>query len=118
MSAADVAAIVVTVLAALAVAALAVVLAATVRTLGEVRDALVEVRTRTDGLVVELEQAVGEARDGLDRVDRLLGTAEGISAAVSSTSRIAQAALSTPVIKTVALASGTQRAARRLRRAR
>jgi hypothetical protein len=35
---------------------------------------------------------------------------------VQGASRVARVALSTPVIKTVALASGTSRAARRLRR--
>jgi len=51
-----------------------------------------------------------------DRFDRVLGSAEAISSNVQGVSRVARAALSTPVIKTVALASGTSKAARRLRR--
>lgn len=116
MSTADFAAVVVTVLCALAVAALAVVLVSAVATLRQVRAALADLQLRTTDLVAELEHVVTEARDDLDRVDELVGTAEGISAAVNQTSRLTQAALSTPVIKTVAFASGTQRAARRLRR--
>ena len=46
----------------------------------------------------------------------MLGSAEAISSNVQGVSRVARAALSTPVIKTVALASGTSTAARRLRR--
>ena len=50
------------------------------------------------------------------RFDRVLGSAEAISDAVVGGSRVARAALSTPVIKTAALATGTSRAVRRLRR--
>ena len=55
--------------------------------------------------------------DGLElaRVDRLVGSAESISATVDATSKLAYRALSAPVIKTVAVTSGASRAARRLR---
>jgi hypothetical protein len=66
--------------------------------------------------VIEARESVAEARDDLDRFDRVLGSAEAISDAVAEGSRITRVALSAPVIKTVALASGTSRAARRLRR--
>jgi hypothetical protein len=67
-------------------------------------------------LLAELRESVEEARDDLDRFDRVLGSAEAISSRVEGASRVARVALSTPVIKTVALASGTGRAARRLGR--
>ena len=51
-----------------------------------------------------------------DRFDRVLGSAEAISGAMAGGSRVARAALSAPVIKTVALGTGTSRAVRRLRR--
>ena len=66
-------------------------------------------------LLAELRQSVDTARDDLDRFDRVLGSAEAISSSVEGVSRVAKLALSTPLIKTVALASGTGRAARRLR---
>ena len=47
---------------------------------------------------------------------RVLGSAEAISSRVEGASRVARMALSTPVIKTVALATGTGKAARRLGR--
>ena len=49
--------------------------------------------------------SVEEARDDLDRFDRVLGSAEAISRTSSGASRVARVALSTPVIKTVALAT-------------
>jgi hypothetical protein len=45
----------------------------------------------------------------------VLGSAEAISQAVEGSGRVARVALSTPVIKTVAIATGSRRAASRLR---
>lgn len=78
----------------------------------ETRPLLAELRSSTD----EAAAAVREARDDLERFDRVLGSAEAISGAVEGGSRIARAALSAPVIKVAAFATGTSRAARRLRR--
>jgi hypothetical protein len=57
-----------------------------------------------------------EARDDLERFDRVLGSAEAISDAVVGGSRVARVALSAPMIKSAAFATGTTRAMRRLRR--
>ena len=65
---------------------------------------------------VEAQRTIADARDDLERFDRVLGSAEAISDAVSGGGRVARVALSTPVIKTAALATGTSRAVRRLRR--
>lgn len=56
-----------------------------------------------------------EARLDLGRFDRVLGSAEAISGAVEGSARATRIALSTPVIKIAALATGTSKAARRLR---
>ena len=80
----------------------------------EVPDAAVQVVPLVDDLRVALE----EANEELDRIDRLVGSAESISATVDATSKLAYRALSAPVIKTVAVTSGASRAARRLRRDR
>ena len=66
----------------------------------------------------ELRTTVQQAGDELERVDSLLGTAESISATVDSASRLAYLAFSNPVIKGLAFASGTGRAARRFRKSR
>lgn len=60
---------------------------------------------------------VEEARHDLYRFDRVLGSAEAISGAMEGTSRVTRVALSTPMIKIAALATGTSRAAQRLRHA-
>jgi len=78
----------------------------------ETRPLLAELRSTTD----EARVAMQEARDDLERFDKVLGSAEAISGAVEGGSRVARAALSAPVIKMTALATGTSRAARRLKR--
>lgn len=118
MTATDLALVTATVLCAFGFAGLIVALLAVVRSLRELHGAVEQLSTETRPLLAELRRSVDEARGDLDRFDRVLGSAEAISSAVEGTSRVARAALSTPVIKTVALASGTSRAARRLRRRR
>jgi hypothetical protein len=112
-----------TILCALGFAALVVVLMRVLDTLGALRREVADLRAETTPLIQELRSstneartAVAEAREDLERFDRVLGSAEAIGDAVAGTSRVARAALSAPVIKTVAIASGTGRAARRLRR--
>ena len=73
---------------------------------------LAQLRHTTD----EARDVVEEAREDLQRFDRVLGSAEAISDAVSGAGRVTRLALSAPVIKATAFASGTRRAARRLRR--
>lgn len=59
-----------------------------------------------------------EVRQDLGRFDKVLGSAEAISGAVEGSARVTRVALSTPMIKIAAFASGTSRAARRIRRDR
>ena len=94
--------------------------AALVLVLMRVLDSL---RAETRPLIRELSAstadaraAIDEARDDLDRFDRVLGSAEAISGAMSGGRRMTRAAFSTPVIKTVAIGTGTKRAVRRLGR--
>ena len=116
LSASDLALVVVTgcsivaVIAVLAVATrLLIVLRRVTRTLDEITDQALP-------LVDQLATDLAEANDQLDRVDRLVGSAESISATVDATSKLAYRALSAPVIKTVAVRSGASRAAKRLRK--
>jgi hypothetical protein len=116
MTAGQLALVVATVLCALGFAALAVALVRVLDTLRELRTAVADLDARTGPLLSELRASVDEARRDLSRFDRVLGSAEAISDSVEGMSRVARVALSTPLIKSVALASGTGRAARRLRR--
>ena len=116
MTAGELAIVLGTVLCALGFAALIVVLVRVLDALRALRTEVDSLRAETQPLLAELRTSVEDARDDLERFDRVLGSAEAISANVQGASRVARVALSTPVIKTVALASGTSRAARRLRR--
>jgi hypothetical protein len=65
--------------------------------------------------VVDLRDAVARATDEVDRVDELLEVAASIGDRVDTATEATYKALTSPVIKGVALASGTRRAAQRLR---
>ncbi len=122
MSAGDLAVTLAAVLCAIGFAALVVVL---VRVLDALRSLRIEVealRAETRPLLAELRQSTTEARTAmhvaqadLARFDRVLGSAEAISGAMEGSGRVARTAFSVPVIKIAGLATGTRRAARRLR---
>ena len=118
MTATELAAVVVTISSVAAVMLLAMGLIAIRRSLRELRLAVDELRTETAPVVAEMSETVRAANYELNRVDDLLGTAQSIGGTVDSASRLAYAAFSNPVIKTLALASGTGRAARSFRRRR
>jgi len=118
VSATELAAVIVAIASVVAVVILAFGLVSIARTLKEVRLVVELLRTETVPVVVELGDTVRSANAELERVDALVGTAESISGTVDSASRLAHMAFSNPVIKAVALASGTGRAARSFRRNR
>lgn len=123
MTAGELAIVLAAVLCCIGFAALIVVLARVLDTMRSLRAEVVSLRQETAPLLDELRSSTAEAkatvaaaRGDLERFDRVLGSAEAISGAVAGSSRVARAALSTPVIKTAALATGTSRAVKRLRR--
>lgn len=123
MTAGELAVVIAAVLCCIGFAALVVVLLRVLDTMRALRDEVKTLHAETRPLLRELSSSTAEARDvveqarhDLDRFDRVLGSAEAISGAVSGGGRVARAALSAPVIKTVALGTGTKRAVRRLRR--
>jgi len=116
MSASDLAMVIVT---GCSIAAVVAVLFALQRILVAVRRVtrtLDELNAQALPLIDELAEALAEANEELARVDRLVGSAESISATVDATSKLAYRALSAPVIKTVAIRSGASRAAKRIRK--
>jgi len=123
VTAGDLAVVLAAVLCSIGFAALIVVLWRVLETMRSLRAEVAALRQETNPLLAELrastadaKSAMAEARDDLRRFDRVLGSAEVISGAVAGGSRVARAALSAPVIKTAALATGTSRAVGRLRR--
>lgn len=122
MTAGELAVLLAAVLCCIGFAALIVVLIRVLDTLRTLREEVASLRAETGPLLTDLRNStadasavVAEAREDLERFDRVLGSAEAISDAVAGGGRVARAALSTPVIKTAAIATGTGRAVRRLR---
>lgn len=116
MAAGDLAVVVVTGCSIVAVVAVLFALQRLLSTLRRVRNTLDEIHAATLPLVEDLSSSVAGANEELAKVQRLVGSAESISATVDATSKLAYRALSAPVIKTVAMTSGASRAARRLRK--
>jgi hypothetical protein len=123
MTAGELAVLLAAVLCCIGFAALVVVLVRVLDALSALRTEVASLRAETGPLLAELRAStaeardvVYEARDDLERFDRVLGSAEAISEAVAGGSRVARVALSAPMIKSAAFATGTSRAMRRLRR--
>lgn len=123
MTAGELAILLAAVLCTIGFAALVVVLMRVLDALRDLRREVDALRSETGPLLDELSvsaeaarDAVGEARADLERFDRVLGSAEAIESAMSGGGRVARTAFSAPVIKVAGLATGTQRAVRRLRR--
>lgn len=124
MTAGELAVLMAAVLCCIGFTALVVVLVRVLDALRSLRQEVDSMRAETRPLLAELRvstlearMTMQEARDDLDRFDRVLGSAEAISDAVAGGSRVARVALSAPVIKTHAFATGTRRALRRAAKA-
>jgi hypothetical protein len=116
MTGLDLAAIILAVVALVAVAALAIVCARLVTVTRELRAAVDDFdRTATAG-AEQLAASGREAARQVDRLDDLIRTTGHVTDTVDAATQATLRALSNPVIKTAALASGTSRAAKRLRR--
>jgi hypothetical protein len=123
MSAGDLAVTLAALLCAIGFAALIVVLMRVLDTLKALRVEVESLRHETGPLLVDLREstddareAMGAAREDLERFDRVLGSAEAISDAMEGSGRIAKRAFSAPMIKAAGIATGTSRTVRRLRR--
>ena len=116
LSAADLAAIVVAIASVVAVVLLIFVVVAVNRTLSELRLSIEQVRRETLPVVDELHRTVTTANAELERLDVFLDSATSVTATVDSASHLAYLAFSNPLIKVMALATGTAKAARALKR--
>jgi uncharacterized protein YoxC len=115
MSAADLAAVLVTVATVVAVVVLlfaVVALRAALRHLGEVVDRL---DRESAALADEVHRVVGRADVGLARSERLVAAAETMAADAAAASDLSRRVVAGPVIKVTSLAAGTRRATQRLR---
>jgi hypothetical protein len=115
MSTSEALAVVAAVVVAMFVGALAFSLVSLARTLRVLRATVEELRAQTLPLANELRDAVREASTEVERVDRLVTSAERLEGAVDSASRLAYRTFANPVVKAMALGTGVSRAAQRLR---
>ncbi len=115
MTAADLASVLAAVTCLAVVAALAVLVARLARTVAEVAAAVEEIRAEAIPALHEATDAVRRAGEETERVSQIIDAAEAVSTRLGGASKAAYVALSRPVIKTAAAATGAQRAARRLR---
>lgn len=115
MSAADLAAVLVGIL-ALAVAAVTVVVVHRLLAVAtELSRAVETVDRELLPAVEELRRAAVDARDEVERLDRIIEGSELVADRVDAASKIAYSAFSRPVIKAMAVRAGTAEAVRKMR---
>jgi hypothetical protein len=115
MTATELAALIVAVCSVATVVLLAVALVSLTRTLKALREVATVMRTETVPILEDLRDTTEAANYELQRFDNLVTTAESVTGTVDNASKLAYVAMANPVIKGVAFASGTAKAARRLR---
>jgi hypothetical protein len=115
MSASDVLAVVAAVVVAVFVGACAAMLVSLTRTLRVLAATVDDLHSRMLPAAEELRDAARAAGDEVERVDRLVSSAERLEDAVDSASRLAYRTFANPVVKAMALGTGVSRAAHRLR---
>ncbi|MEA3019676.1 MAG: hypothetical protein QOI47_1200 [Actinomycetota bacterium] len=116
MTASDLAAVIVAVASILGVIVLVFALISLTKTLAAVRLSIEQLRRETLPVIDELQRTVTQANTDLERLDTLLDSATSVTNTVDSASQLAYLAFSNPIIKAIAFATGTARAARAFRR--
>jgi hypothetical protein len=85
------------------------------RAVRELRAALAEVRGEALPMLDEVRDVVGDTLAQVERVDRMIVTAEGLEARLDSASRLAYRTIQSPVVKVMAFGRGVTRATQRFR---
>jgi uncharacterized protein YoxC len=81
-------------------------------TLAKLEDSAQQLRTEGLAAFGELRQLIADADAELDKVDLVLDRADQATTAISETSRRTHAAVQDPMIRTLAVASGTGKVAK------
>ncbi len=115
MSAADLVAVILAVVALGAVAALAVVCTRLARLAADLQATIATIQEIVPAAVDDLVDASERAGTQVDRLEGVIRTTGSIADTVDTATQVTMRALSNPVIKGAALATGTSKAARRLR---
>src|SRR5262245_9517294 len=115
MTASDVLAIVAATLVAVLGGALIAALYALVGTRRQLRAAVVPLQDQTQAPLDDAYDTLRDATHEVDRIDRIVGSAEKINGAVDGAQRLAYRTFANPVVKAMAFGSGVSRAAQRIR---
>lgn len=115
METADVVAVVIVTVVALLAGAFAAALVVLIRTLRALRATVDALRTEVLDLLEDASAAVRDATIEVDRIERLVTSAERIEGAVDSAGKLAYRTLASPVVKAMAFGTGVSRATQRLR---
>ena len=116
MTAGDLAAVIVAISSVALVVLLAVLVVSVNRTLAEVKVTVEELRRQALPLIDDAARTVASANAELAKVDELVDNAQSISGTVDAASHLFYLAFSNPIIKAMAIATGSAKAARALRR--
>jgi len=81
----------------------------------ELRGAARDFRRESGPLLDELRRAVRDADYQLDRVDAIVSGAEAVTGRVDAASDLAYRTFTSPVVKAIAVGTGTKRAVQRLK---
>lgn len=84
-------------------------------TLRELRRTVESLRDDSVGLADEMRRTLREAEGEVDRVDDLLTAARSVGDRIDTASRIVSKTVTNPVVKVLALGTGTKKAVRRIR---
>ena len=115
MSSGDVLGVVAATVVTMLIAVLAATLVGLTRTLRDLRGTASALHDEAIPLLEAARDAVSDAAMEVDRVERLVSSAERLSGAVDGASRIAARTLRSPVVKAMAFGTGVSRAAQRLK---
>jgi hypothetical protein len=118
MTAGEIAGVIGAAVGTIVVVGFAVAFVGLLRTLRTLVASIEQLRAEVVPLAGQWRRTVDQANVELNRVDGLLDTAESVSGTIDSVSRLTYLTFSNPMIKFLAMASGTGRAVRRFRRRR
>jgi uncharacterized protein YoxC len=86
-----------------------------VATVRELRGTVERLREETLAITAAMQDALRDAEHEVDRVDALLTAAEGVGGRIDGASRLVTKTVTNPVVKVLAIGTGTKQAVRRMR---
>lgn len=90
-------------------------LASVAATLRDLRATVRTLRDESLALADEMQRTLRDAEAEVDRVDSLLTAAEAVGGRIDTASRLVSRTVTNPVVKVLALGTGTKKAVRRIR---